>query len=59
MTEERCRLYTQKTGESVYVPLPPSVVTTLREVPNGNPRYFFWNGTSAVDEPQANVGGAP
>jgi integrase/recombinase XerD len=45
------RLYTQKTGEVVYVPLPPSVVNSLREVPNGNPRYFFWNGTSAVESP--------
>ena len=45
------RLYTQKTGEGVYVPLPPSVVNSLREVPNCNPRYFFWNGTSAVESP--------
>jgi site-specific recombinase XerD len=45
------RLYTQKTGESVYVPLPPSAVTSLRGVPNSNTRYFFWNGTSAVESP--------
>lgn len=45
------RLYTQKTGEAVYVPLPPLVVAALRELPNINPRYFFWNGTSAVESP--------
>lgn len=41
------RLYMQKTGEPVYVPLPPNVVTALRELKNSNDKYFFWNGTSA------------
>lgn len=45
------RLYTQKTGEGVYVPLPPQAVTALREIQNENPRYFFWNGRSALDSP--------
>ena len=45
-------LYTQKTGQPVYVPLPPSVTKTLRELPNlENPRYFFWNGISAAETP--------
>jgi site-specific recombinase XerD len=39
------RLTMQKTGEPVYVPLRPDLVTLLRELPNpSNPRYFFWNG---------------
>jgi site-specific recombinase XerD len=45
------RLYTQKTGEGVFVPLPPSAVKALREISNTNPRYFFWNGKSAMDSP--------
>jgi integrase len=45
-------LYTQKTGQPVYVPLPPSVVKILRELPNiENSRYFFWNGTSLAETP--------
>lgn len=39
----------QKTGESVYVPLPPHVVKCLRELKNPNPKYFFWSGSSAKD----------
>jgi site-specific recombinase XerD len=46
------RLYMQKTGEPVYVPLPPELVTLLRELRNpDNPRYFFWNGTSDSASP--------
>ena len=46
------RLYMQKTGEPVYVPLPPDVATMLRELPNPeNARYFFWNGTSDITSP--------
>jgi integrase/recombinase XerD len=37
----------QKTGESVYVPLPPNVVKCLQELKNpDNGRFFFWNTTS-------------
>jgi integrase/recombinase XerD len=43
------RLYMQKTGEAVYVPLPPNVVDTLRKLENPNARYFFWNGTSTKE----------
>jgi integrase len=49
--EGTLRLYTEKTGECVYVPLPPNVAWMLREIPNDNPHYFFWNGTSAPDSP--------
>ncbi|HZL68622.1 MAG TPA: site-specific integrase [Candidatus Limnocylindrales bacterium] len=42
------RLYQAKTGESVYVPLPPEVVRALRDLDNTNPRYFFWNGGDPV-----------
>jgi site-specific recombinase XerD len=46
------RLYMQKTGEPVYVPLPPNLVTLLEELRNpDNPRYFFWNGTSDSASP--------
>jgi integrase/recombinase XerD len=42
------RLHAQKTGEFVYVPLPPEVVSSLRNLWNVNPRYFFWNGGDPV-----------
>lgn len=37
-------LYRAKTGTPVYVPLPAEVAQMLREIPNSNPRYFFWTG---------------
>jgi len=40
-------LYQAKTGQPVYVPLPPDVAEALRTIPDGprpNPRYFFWSG---------------
>lgn len=44
-------LYTGKTGQHVYVPLPPHVARLLRGLPNKNPKYFFWNGTSSPESP--------
>ncbi len=44
-------LRTTKTGQHVYVPLPPKVAKLLRELKNDNPQYFFWNGTSARETP--------
>jgi len=45
-------LRTQKTGQAVYVPLPPSVAKMLHDLPNlENPRYFFWSGTSDAGTP--------
>ena len=50
LTEDgNLRLYMQKTGESVYVPLPPNVVDALRKLENPNVKYFFWNGTTAKE----------
>lgn len=40
-------LYQAKTGQSVFVPLPPYVVKALENIPAGpkpNARYFFWSG---------------
>jgi integrase/recombinase XerD len=37
-------LYTQKTGTPVWVPLPPTVIAALEQVPNENERDFFWSG---------------
>lgn len=58
VTLERCRLnehgelflYRAKTGSPVYVPLPPNVAESLRNIPPGpkpNPRYFFWSGNGS------------
>jgi integrase/recombinase XerD len=33
-----------KTGAPVYVPLPPALVSALRQLPSSNPSYFFWSG---------------
>jgi integrase len=45
-------LYTQKTGTHVNVPLPPSVVKMLNDLPNlENPRYFFWDGRGPQESP--------
>lgn len=46
-TDGRLILYQAKTGEPVFVPLPPTVADLLRNAPHGskwNPRYFFWSG---------------
>ena len=43
-------LYRAKTGNPVYVPLPPDVAESLRNIPPGpgpNPRYFFWSGNGS------------
>jgi integrase len=40
-------LYQAKTGQAVYVPLPPYLVEALVHIPDGpkpNGRYFFWSG---------------
>jgi integrase/recombinase XerD len=39
-------LYTQKTGQPVYCPLPTEVVEVLDAVPQLSPGYFFWTGES-------------
>ncbi len=40
----RLFLYRHKTNVPVYVPLPDSVIRSLRQLPSANPRYFFWSG---------------
>jgi integrase len=43
-------LYRAKTGNPVYVPLPPDVAAALGNIPPGpspNPRYFFWSGNGS------------
>jgi integrase/recombinase XerD len=40
-----------KTGQPVYVPIPPDVADALRNIPPGpatNPRYFFWSGNGKL-----------
>lgn len=46
LKNDKLFLYTQKTGTPVYCPLPPTVVTALKEVSNTNPEYVFWDGRS-------------
>jgi integrase/recombinase XerD len=44
-------LYRAKTGNPVYVPLPPDVAELLRTIPPGpcpNPRHFFWSGNGSA-----------
>jgi integrase/recombinase XerD len=50
-TDNSLLLRTSKTGQGVYVPQPPQVAELLRQLENDNPRYFFWNGTSAKETP--------
>jgi integrase len=45
--QHRLRLYTTKTGQPVYVPLPPLVVETLEGIERPGRRYF-WNGTGKL-----------
>jgi integrase len=44
--DERGALFLRraKTGTPVYVPLPPAVVSVMRQLPSSNPTYFFWSG---------------
>jgi integrase/recombinase XerD len=41
-------LYMAKTGEHVFVPLPAETAQLLRDLPNSNPKYFFWTGNGLV-----------
>jgi len=44
----RLRLYTQKTGTHVHLPLPKFVVRALDACPRMNERYWFWTGTGKL-----------
>ncbi len=43
LNKDRLFLRTQKSGESVYVPLPETAVDALKEIETGSD-YFFWTG---------------
>jgi integrase len=40
LADGRLRLYTTKTGEAVYVPLPPCVIAALKKIERRERRYF-------------------
>jgi integrase/recombinase XerD len=42
-------LYTQKTGQHVFVPLPPFVVKELEALPCVSTGHFFWGGVGSVE----------
>jgi integrase len=42
--DDQIFLYRAKTGVPVFVVIPNEVGDTLRQLPNSNPRYFFWSG---------------
>jgi len=42
-------LYTQKTGQHVYCPLPEFVVKELEALPRLSDRYWFWTGLGSVE----------
>jgi hypothetical protein len=42
-------LYTQKTGQHVYVPLPAFVAAELENTPRASDRHWFWNGRGTVE----------
>jgi integrase len=44
----RVRLYTKKTGQPIYCPLPEPVVRILESVPRLSNEYFFWTGMSRL-----------
>lgn len=43
----KIRLYTAKTGQAVWVPIPPVVTEALEKLPPGGDRYF-WNGNGKL-----------
>lgn len=42
-------LYTQKTGQHVYCPLPGFVVRELDSIPRMSERYWFWSGRGSLE----------
>src|SRR5277367_6695951 len=42
--DDQIFLYRAKTGVPVFVVIPNEVGDALRQLPNSNPRYFFWSG---------------
>jgi site-specific recombinase XerD len=44
----RIRLYMAKTGNPVFVLVPDFVSQRLHDLPNSNPKYFFWTGNGLL-----------
>lgn len=49
MQDGKLFLYTAKTGQEVYVPLPQMAVKALEECPRVHERYFFWTAQGTVE----------
>ena len=42
-------MYTAKTGQHVYCPVPAFVVSELERIPRVSERYWFWTGQGTVE----------
>jgi len=51
LREGKIWLYTQKTGQHVYCPLPGFVVKELEAAPRVSDRYWFYSGNGTVELP--------
>jgi site-specific recombinase XerD len=49
LQDGKLELYTAKTGQHVYCPLPAFVVSELEAVPKVSDRYWFWTGAGKLD----------
>jgi integrase/recombinase XerD len=49
LQDGKLSLYTAKTGQHVYAPLPAFVVEELECVPRVSDRYWFWTGGGTVE----------
>jgi integrase/recombinase XerD len=48
LVDGKLRIYTQKTGTHVYIPLPEFVVKELQRVPPMSDAYWFWSGNGKL-----------
>jgi integrase/recombinase XerD len=48
LLDGKLRLYTQKTGTHIHVPLPDFVIAALGQVPPSGERYWFWTGNGKL-----------
>lgn len=48
LVDGKLRLYTQKTGTLVYIPLPEFVVKELESIPPMSDAYWFWSGNGKL-----------
>jgi site-specific recombinase XerD len=49
LVDGRLFLYTQKTGQHVFCPLPSFVVGELEAVPRVSEQYWFWTGQGSIE----------